>query len=170
MPGRSIACLLILLASGCTRDGATSWQGEVRDSAGVRIVENTGRGSWSQDRGWRVTQDLSIGRAEGEAAYLFGRVADVAVDAAGRLPVLDQQAQAVRVFDAAGQFSFAMGGPGRGPGELSAFANAVLVSPLDTVFVPDYVQARINVYDPSGAYVRAIVLRPPPSRQLGAAC
>ena len=67
-------------------------------------------------------------------------------DAQGHIHVLDQQAQQVRVFGADGKFVRSLGRPGRGPGELSRFANGLLSARDGSVWVPDYAQARINVY------------------------
>ena len=156
--------LATLLASGCTvaADETPTWDGTLTDSAGVSIVANTGRGLWPPARAWRVEPDLAIGTIDGDSTAQFGRVADVATDSRGRILVLDQQARTVRVFDATGAYLQAMGGPGEGPGELGRFANAVLVSAGDTVYVPDYAQSRINVFDPAGVHVRDIPLSPPP--------
>ena len=49
---------------------------------------------------------------------MFGRLADVAVDTAGFVYVLDEQAQEVRVFDFLGRFVHKFGGFGDGPSEL----------------------------------------------------
>ena len=49
---------------------------------------------------------------------VFGSLADVAVDTAGLVYVLDEQAQEVRVFDFLGRFVHKFGGFGDGPSEL----------------------------------------------------
>ncbi len=49
---------------------------------------------------------------------VFGSLADVAVDTAGLVYVLDEQAQEVRVFDFLGRFAHKFGGFGDGPSEL----------------------------------------------------
>ncbi len=49
---------------------------------------------------------------------VFGSLADVAVDTAGLVYVLDDQAQEVRVFDFLGRFVHKFGGFGEGPSEL----------------------------------------------------
>ncbi len=49
---------------------------------------------------------------------VFGSLADVAVDTAGLVYVLDEQAQEVRAFDFAGRFLHRFGGFGDGPSEL----------------------------------------------------
>jgi hypothetical protein len=49
---------------------------------------------------------LTIGEVEGDEPFIFGRVAGVAVDARGRLLVVDSQANEVRVFDESGAHLF----------------------------------------------------------------
>lgn len=73
--------------------------------------------------------DLSIGTMEGEDAYVFGRIGGLAMDEAGRIIVVDAQANEVRVFDPAGRFLFRFGRDGAGPGELR--------SPCCAAFGPD---------------------------------
>jgi 6-bladed beta-propeller len=149
---------LMVSTAACGVSDTHRWEGVVRDSGGIRIIENRGRGVWSESSAWQVRDRLSVGNPEGEEEYLFGRIADVAVDSRDRLHVLDAATRDVRVFDGGGVFVHRVGGPGRGPGELSKWANAVLLGPGDTVYVPDYAVTRINVYGPDGDYVREIGL------------
>lgn len=135
---------------GCGDGAEGGWQGIVRDSAGVQMVENTGRGLWAPGEAWTVDTELLIGTAEGEAEYQFGQIAGLDVDADGRIYVLDQQASEVRVFDPDGQFIRSMGRAGSGPGELSQGAGPVFVAPGGDVLVPDIMNQRINLYSPLG--------------------
>lgn len=73
--------------------------------------------------------DLRIGAMEGAGADVFGRIGGIALDEAGRLFVLDNQASEVRVFDESGRHDFSFGRPGAGPGELA--------SPCCIAFGPD---------------------------------
>ena len=56
-----------------------------------------------------ATVTLEIGEAEGDAAYLFGRVSGLALDADGRIYVADGQANEVRVFAPDGTHLFSFG-------------------------------------------------------------
>lgn len=91
----------------------------------------------------------------------FGRVAALAVGGDGTIHVLDQEAQQVKVYGPDGAFLRFIGRAGKGPGELSRFANAVLVTPDDRVLVPDYAQARVNIHAPDGSLLETVRL---PSR------
>lgn len=68
--------------------------------------------------------DLRLGQLEGEAPYLFGEIADVALDTAGRIYVADRQASEIRAFDRSGRYLFAAGRGGEGPGEFSGSRGA----------------------------------------------
>jgi hypothetical protein len=61
---------LLVLAFAClscgTDESGGRWDGEERDSAGLRIVENGARGVWSEGSGWSVRPSLSIGGGPGE--------------------------------------------------------------------------------------------------------
>ncbi len=78
--------------------------------------------------------------------------------------MLDQHAHVVRTYGADGVFLHDAGREGQGPGEFSDFVNTVLVGAGDSIYVPDYAQARINVFSSEGAYGRTISV---PSRPNG---
>jgi 6-bladed beta-propeller len=137
----SFFAFITACSSGADRSAST-----VRDSAGIVIVE-TARASDTEY--WTVRQLLSIGPDSSAAdTGVFGSIGGVTADAQGRIYVLDQQAQQVRVFAPDGKLVRALGRPGKGPGELSRFANGLLVAHDGSVWVPDYAQARINAYSP----------------------
>lgn len=149
---RSAVALLVLGGAICGAScdtGPATGAPTVRDSAGVAILTHAGPEPLATV--WNVTEDLRIGRLDGPDSVTFGMVADLAVDAQGSIYVLDQQSQRVKVYDAAGAFVRFLGGPGRGPGELSQWATDVLVRPDGSVLVPDYAQSRLSVYGPDGA-------------------
>lgn len=156
-PGRARLSLLLtpalllpaLVLAGCGGGADGAWEGTVRDSAGVEIVASTG-GAWGAEEGWTVTQDMAVGAAEGEPEYQFGQIAGIDVDSEGRLYVLDQQAQEIRVFGPSGEFLNRVGKAGAGPGELSRAAGPVFVGPGDTLAVPDVLLQRVTRYTPAG--------------------
>jgi len=144
--------VLLMVALGCARgEAAPEWAGTVTDSAGIPIVVNPTSELWTDATRWTVTEDLRIGSAEDEPEYQFVRIAGVAVGANGRIYVMDQGAQQVRVFTPDGTFDGAIGGPGSGPGEFGAGAGPVLMGPGDTLVVPDIQQQRVNRYAPDGS-------------------
>jgi hypothetical protein len=108
------AAVLVLLTAGCGGGAASGTAMVERDSAGIRIVEHPASGAAE-----RVAEaDLSIGLAEGQPEYVFGRLTGLAVSADGRIVVLDSQARELRVFSATGRALARLGGAGAGPSEL----------------------------------------------------
>ncbi|HSM16974.1 MAG TPA: 6-bladed beta-propeller [Gemmatimonadales bacterium] len=143
--------LLLVVALGCAKgEAAPEWAGTVTDSAGIPIVVNPTSELWTDASRWTVTEELKIGSAEDEPDYQFVRVAGIAVGSDGRIYVMDQGAQQVRVFTSDGTFDGAIGGPGGGPGEFGAGAGPVLMGLGDTLLVPDLQQQRVNRYAPDG--------------------
>jgi hypothetical protein len=66
----------------------------VRDSAGVRIVEN-GAPAWKEGEGWRLAAEpaLDIGMVDGPPQYQFGDVAGVVRLGDGTVVVADDQSK-----------------------------------------------------------------------------
>ena len=123
---------------------------EVRDSAGVTLVHNTGRAAWGGDA-WRVEPFLEIAPDEARPETEFGFVADVAT-VGDTLYVLDQMARQVRVFGPDRSLARIIGGAGEGPGEFSAFASSLLIV-RDTLMVADWGRGRIHRFATAGSFI-----------------
>ena len=84
-------------------DGTPTPAAEVRDSAGLRIVENP-RPPEGSRLGWRVGSEpaVSIGALEGADPYLLDGVRDLLTLPDGRIVVANRGTHELRVFDAAG--------------------------------------------------------------------
>ena len=107
-------CILVVTATCGPSPGTGGWNGQVVDSAGVVIVENTPQGLWMGSEGWILEEDLRIGGLGGDIPYQFGQVGTIAVDSKGHIYVSDAQAQEVKVFSAAGEYLLTLGRPHRG--------------------------------------------------------
>ncbi len=96
---------------------------QVRDSAGIRIVENAPSSGGSR-LPWRISAEpvVTIGRAEGDEPYLLHIVRDALRLADGRVVVLNNGTQELRVFDGDGTHLATWGGRGEGPGEFRSLA------------------------------------------------
>ncbi len=131
---------------------------EVRDSAGVRIVENQRPAEMSR-LGWRVGPEpsVSIGALEGEEPYLLHR-ATARMLPDGRIAVANGGSDEVRVFDASGRHVTTWGGQGEGPGEFSGLTQ-VARWPGDSL-VAWYSQGlSISVFDALGNFGRSFSLQ-----------
>ena len=117
------------------------------------VVHNTDEALWAPGEEWRVVEDLRIGSAMSEGPDLFGAVYSFDVDAWGRIFVLDDQAQEVRVFDSDGTFVRTVGKKGEGPGEFTG-AVAVDLSRSGEIWVMGMGEGRLSIFDTTGAYLR----------------
>src|SRR5690606_12312725 len=106
---------------------------------------------------WQLREELRIGSVDGGDPATFGELKALAVDSAGRMIVLDSQAQEVRVFDKNGRHLATFGGKGGGPGE---FENAFgLMQTRDgLLYVPDQRNARMSVVSPDSGFLRSYPL------------
>jgi hypothetical protein len=152
---RHLAMALCSISVFCANAGA---QAVTRDSAAIRIVEST-RPAWGTERRWRLsdTPVLTIGREDGEAAYLFSNLRGALRLSDGRIVVADGRSDQLRFFDATGRFLASAAGTGGGPGEVTSLTLLWLL-PGDTVAVNNGGDG-ISVYDPAGRYIRSIPIR-----------
>jgi hypothetical protein len=154
----ALLLLLILGPSACDRGKAGYSGPEVRDSAGVEIVENSGR-RWPDGAGWRLADSptLDIGVVEGDAAYQLFNVAGALRLSDGRIVVANSGTSELRFFDASGAFLSSSGRKGSGPGELQ---DVLWIERLaaDSIIAYDYRLRRTSVFDPHGRFVRSFDL------------
>lgn len=135
----------------------------VRDSAGIRIVENR-RPAWQGGRGWRVAREpsLTIGVLEGPEEYqLFRARSAIRLDD-GRIVVANAGSSELRFYDSEGRFLVAVGGEGEGPGEFSGYMGAIWRAHGDSMVVYDYANGmRLSVFDENGTLGRSFRLDAP---------
>ncbi len=136
-------CTLILLplaACGVDRESPT-W--EVRDSAGVRIVEIDGPLQDLPEYARAGDPTLTLGAADGPPEVVFGDVGDVRTLPGGGVLVTDRQDQTLRWYDEDGRFLASAGGRGDGPGEFRLLSVAGIEA--DTVWMWDPIHQRVTV-------------------------
>jgi len=154
--GALVAVTLGACDRGAARDQAAAWQGTVDTLPGGALhVRNPAQGIWDSAATWRIVEELRIGSADSDGPDLFGGIADIAVDGEGRLYVLEEQTQEIRVFDRAGQHVRTVGRRGGGPREFDN-ATALRMRGDGTFWVVDVGNGRFALHDTSGAYLRAI--------------
>ncbi|UCC73471.1 MAG: hypothetical protein JSV86_02605 [Gemmatimonadota bacterium] len=146
---------------------------QVRDSAGVQIVENTGY-QWPGGHGWRLSDAplLDIGVLEGDPDYQLYRVTGALRLGDGRLVVANAGANELRFYDSTGTYLSTSGARGGGPGEFEGLT-WLSASASDSLLAYDWRNRRISVFDAGGKFIRGFTLRAlshaPPSHSYGAA-
>ncbi|MDT8341878.1 MAG: hypothetical protein RQ751_10230, partial [Longimicrobiales bacterium] len=151
------ALLLLAAAAGCDAGPGAGGSPAVTDSAGVVLVRNGALPAWSPEQGWWVEEVLRVGGPEAPPELRFGYIADVAVDSAGTLFVLDPEARTVVAVAPDGTHLRTMGGPGEGAGALGPLPSS-LVTWRDEVWVADWTQGRMKRFGPDGAPRRPFLL------------
>lgn len=139
--------------TGRTAD-AGAWDGVERDSAGIHVVENLGGPTWADGAGWTMSEIVRIGSVGGDSDYVFGAISGLAVLSDGRIVVGDGAARELRFFSPNGVHQRTVGRRGSGPGEYNELSG-VLVTPGDTLLVPDRRNLRMNRVAPDGTWLES---------------
>lgn len=129
----SLAVLAVMVYAGCGDENLAS-DDAAADSAGVEIVANT-RSTVLNVPAFTLEEDLRIGAMDGPEQLQFFRIRAVREGPAGEILVLDGGHNVVRVFGAQGEFLYALGGPGDGPGEFRSASRLAVAG--DTILVAD---------------------------------
>ena len=157
---KPMTILVTLVALACQAGDAPVRQSGtvVRDSAGIRVIENPRPPDGSR-LDWRIGPEptVSIGQVEGEEPYMLHRVRDATRLPDGRIVVANSGTEEVRVFDAFGTHLFSSGGAGEGPGEFRSLWR-VAAWPGDSIVALDLVERRYSIFDSRGGYGRTFVL------------
>ena len=149
------ACAVLSMVASACGGGGAGGGAAVRDSAGIRIVQNDAP-VWQEGQGWTVADEpaVDIGVVEGEAAYQLAQVMGVARLSDGRIVVADGQSGQLRFFSAEGKHLRSVGRKGGGPGEFQLM-QWLGVAPGDSVLVWDGRASRLSVFAPDGTLARA---------------
>ncbi|UCC71586.1 MAG: hypothetical protein JSV86_14515 [Gemmatimonadota bacterium] len=146
-------CVPAVLACWGQSGSATTWDGAVRDSAGIPIVENFGTPMWREEDSWEFTEVLRVGVLEGEPEYEFGRISGFVVLSDRRIVVADAMAHELRFFSPEGVHEMTLGREGQGPGEFGDGLFYPTVGPGDTLLVFDRGNQRAQVIAPDGTWL-----------------
>ncbi len=153
-----LAMTLVAGVSACHQDDDSlgHLSPEVRDSAGVRIVESPDPPVGSR-LAWQVASApaVTIGRTDGDPPYLLDDVRDAARLPDGRIVVADGGSNELRVFDAFGVHTATWRRRGEGPGEFTSLAG-VGPWPGDSLVAWNARGGAIPVFDLEGNLGRSI--------------
>ncbi len=146
--------LLCWAAAGCQNGSSGGSATVVRDSAGVRIVENH-EPVWALGEGWKVdlTPSTIIGTADGNPNELLYDVRGTARLADGRILVLNGGSFELRFYGSDGRFVASVGGQGGGAGEFAGFPMQLLAGFGDTLSVLDMPSWNVVRFDGGGAFI-----------------
>ena len=148
----------VAVSAACNATGAPP-ASVVRDSAGVRILENVAP-QWTPETAWRLSQEpiTSIGGMEGDPSQELYRVRSATRLTNGNIVIANAGTNELRFFRPDGSYLRSAGGEGGGPGE---FRSVSLVSRLagDSLVAFDGLQDRISYFDKNGEFARSLPLR-----------
>ena len=155
----SIALVALTSAAcGQERTRVPAPRAEIRDSAGIRIVENP-RPPEGSRLAWRIGPEplVSIGVLEGEEAYMLYGALDATRLSDGRIVVANRGTNELRVFDESGTHVDSWAGEGEGPGEFTSLSR-VEPWPGDSIAAWWTRTGGISVFDSDGNYGRTFRL------------
>ena len=144
--------VLVALIATCVR----FMQVPAQQTRPVQRIRNTAQGVWVRGGGWRLVPDIRIGEVEGPENTTFAAISGVEADDAGRIYILDRQANQLRIFAPNGSHLQSIGRSGAGPGEFSA-ANGLRWMGRDTLLVVDQRGNRYSILTRDGKFVRSVV-------------
>lgn len=148
--------MALFIAACTTPDAAEEWGGVVDTLAnGAVRVTNASQGVWAGGMGWRLVPELELGQAQGAAPLVFGAISGLVVDGGGRIYVLDQHANELRVFSGSGEHLWTTGRTGTGPGEYRSANGLFWLSP-DTLVVMDQLGGRYSLVTREGDFIRSV--------------
>jgi hypothetical protein len=133
-----------------------SWaQVQVRDSAGVRIVESV-EGLWGDGEGWTLSADptLTIGVEEGPEEYSLYQVSRALRLPDGTFVIANSGSRELRYYDSTGAFLYSVGNDGYGPGEFKEIWAMWRFS--DTLLIRD--NRRASLFSAAGEYLGILTL------------
>jgi len=153
--------LLVTLVTACGGGGDRPDAFALRDSAGVRIAENSPALVEGADT-WTLSPQpiLDIGTVEGPEEYQLFRVNDALLLPGGGVLVVNAGSAEIRHFDAAGRFVSSFGRSGEGPGKFRVPTDIARYG-SDSVAVWDYRLQRLAFFTLDGTFGRQVR----PSRQ-----
>ncbi len=139
-----------VLVGACAGDPSNEWSGTIDTlGSGAVLVSNPEQGVWGSSSPWQLLEVAKIGTQLDSGPDVFGDISDIDVDTAGRVYVLDRQAQHVRIFDHDGSYIRTIGKVGGGPGEFRV-ANGIAIDPAGRLWVHNMGNLRYSVFDASG--------------------
>ena len=162
----SVPGVLFLLVVGACDPAAVPSVAAVRDSAGIRVVENQPGEAPLPYIARLDSSYLRLGVLEGDPEYIFSRIVGLRALEGGGVLVAESQARELRVYDASGLHVRTFGGSGDGPGEFASLSGLVGLSG-DTVWAWDSRSRRLTSYLTSGELIGTVTSAGDPGGRIG---
>ena len=153
--------LVTILGVTCAcSDGSDGGRYSVRDSAGIRVIENRVP-AWRAGGAWRIDPNpsLDLGGPRSPPELHFQQLSDFGELRNGNFAAADITTREVYFFSAAGEILAVNGGEGQGPGEFDALWGLAVLG--ERVFAYEPHSARLTVYDSAGGFLEATTLEQP---------
>lgn len=133
-----------------------SYSQKIETKDGVRLVHNEKGGKWNKKPEISLEYVGNIGDLESDDGnVLFYMPADIAVDTAGNVYVLDSGNHRIQKFDPQGNFLASFGRQGQGPGEFQ-HPQSIDIDAQGFMYISDSGNQKIQVLKPDGALEREI--------------
>ena len=156
---RAVGPIVALVASAGCDTASPPPASVVRDSPGVRIVENAAP-QWTAETAWRLSAEpmADIGVTEGDPNQELFRVRDAIRLANGHIVIVNAGTYQLRFFRYDGSYLYAAGRRGDGPGE---FQSIRWVQSLggDSLVAYDSRHDRLSYFSVGGEYGRSVTLQ-----------
>jgi 6-bladed beta-propeller len=148
----SFSAVCGLVIGGCADGSAPGPQPFTVDTltSGRIVIENDGTGVWDETTAWTLEETMRLGTVDAGGPEQFSEIYWIDEDDQGRVYILDNQAQEIRVFDVDGTYSHTIGRRGEGPGEFTRAAG-MNWAPDGRLWVYD--TQRFSVFEREGAFV-----------------
>jgi hypothetical protein len=141
----------------CCNSQKAEWQGTIEEVDGVTIVKNPKEPMYGEDV-LKISEELSIGVAEGAEEYMFQDVREVEVDDSERILVSDRRGFHIKVFDKFGKYIKTIGRKGQGPGEFSQISS-IQITPRNELMVYERNGFKLTYFSLDGDYIRTVLLK-----------
>lgn len=145
---------IVALVTACSGAKAGESLAKIRTDKlpnGVTRVMSEGPTAWAAGQPATLVEEIRFQGEDGTPSEL-GEPRDIAVDALGRIYVVEGKPAAIKVFSPDGQFIRTIGRDGEGPGE---FRVGFIAIRGEHLVIQDPRISRISVFDTSGAFVRS---------------
>jgi hypothetical protein len=158
MKGSPVAYLFApcLLALACSSEPAEFADWTIDVPEGTPVVEYQNVTGWDRGGEIELVRDVVIQERGDDLNYVFANPRGLAVDAQGRIYILDTGNSRVQVFDENGDYLRTLGQRGQGPGELDR--PMMLAVAGDRVAIADRNNSKLSLWTTGGEHLEDLRL------------